>query len=94
MLGKQYKLARRRQELQARLSLSSPFAPREAEGFRWPLEPLDRVDDVINTLRELLQDCRVTDVRVEPGTHADRDPDTGLTLFFKGDGATARNPIH
>ncbi len=38
---------------EVRLSLSSPFGPRDAEGFRCPLYPLDRVDDVVQMLREL-----------------------------------------
>jgi hypothetical protein len=68
-----------------RLSLSSPFDPREAEGFRCPLFPLDRVRDVASMLLDLLAECRVADVRVAPGVHGDRDPLTGLPLLFKGD---------
>jgi hypothetical protein len=68
-----------------RLSLSSPFEPREAEGFRCPLYPQDRVGDVVTMLQDLLEDCRVTDVRVLEGTHADRDAATGLPLLFKAD---------
>jgi len=68
-----------------RLSLSSPFAPRDAEGFRCPLDPLDRVGDVAAMLGDLMADCRVTDVRVAAGVHPDRDPATGLTLLFKPD---------
>ena len=37
-----------------RLSLSSPFEPHAAEGFRCPLYPLDRVGDVVTMLVELL----------------------------------------
>jgi hypothetical protein len=66
-----------------RLSLSSPFDPRRAEGFRCPLFPTDRAGDVGRMLRDLLQDCRVGDVRVLPGVHADRDPKTGMLLLFK-----------
>ncbi len=66
-----------------RLSLSSPYDPREAEGFRCPLLPTDRVEDVVRLLTDLMHDCRVTDVRREPGVHADRDPVTGLPLLFK-----------
>ena len=72
-----------------RLSLSSPFDPREAEGFRCPLFPLDRVEDVVAMLTELLSECRVTDVRVVPGLHGDRDPVSGLPLLFKGDDVPA-----
>ena len=66
-----------------RLSLSSPFEPRDAEGFRCPLHPLDRVGDVAAMLTGLLADCRVTDVRVLPGVHPDRDPESGGPLLFK-----------
>jgi len=66
-----------------RLSLSSPFDARAAEGFRCPLFPTDRADDVAGMLHELLRDCRVTDVRVLAGVHPDRDPKTGVLLFFR-----------
>ncbi len=68
-----------------RLSLSSPLEPRDDEGFRCPLYLLDRVDDVVTMLTELLVDCRVTDVRVLRGVHPDRDSATGLRLLFKRD---------
>jgi hypothetical protein len=68
-----------------RVSLSSAFDPRAAEGFRCPLYALDRVDDVVEMLVALLRDCRVADVRVLPGVHADRDPATGLPLLVKAD---------
>jgi hypothetical protein len=74
---------------EVRLSLSSPFDPREAEGFRCPLLPQDRVDDVVKMLADLLRDCRVESIREMPGLHADRDPGTGLTLLFKGDALPA-----
>jgi hypothetical protein len=66
-----------------RLSLSSVFDPRKAEGFRCPLFPGDTAGDVAVMLIELLRDCRVVDVRVLSGIHADRDPATGTTLLFK-----------
>ena len=68
-----------------RLSLSSPFDPRGAEGFRCPLFPLDRVGDAANMLIDLMRDCRVTDVRTLAGIHADRVEGTGLPLLFKPD---------
>jgi hypothetical protein len=74
-----------------RLSLSSPFDPREAEGFCCPLEPLENVDEVVAMLAQFLGECRVSDVRVVPGVHGDRDPDTGLLLLFKGDAAEAQH---
>lgn len=80
---------------EVRLSLSSPFDPREAEGFRCPLLPQDRVDDVVKMLTDLLRDCRVDSIREMPGLHADRDPGTGLTLLFKGDAVPAGGaPMH
>jgi hypothetical protein len=66
-----------------RLSLSSPFDAREAEGFRCPLYAEDRLGDVVTMLVDLLRDCRVDDVRVIAGVHGDRDPATGLPLLFK-----------
>jgi hypothetical protein len=68
-----------------RLSLSSPFDPGQAEGFRCPLFPPDRAGDVATMLLDLLHDCRVTDVRVVAGVQPDRDAGTGLTLLFKAD---------
>ena len=79
-----------------RLSLSSPFDPRQAEGFRCPLFPTDPVGDVASMLIDLLRDCRVADVRVLPGVHPDRDPRTGMTLLFKSDAlaATEQTSLH
>jgi len=79
-----------------RLSLSSPFDPLRAEGFRCPLFPTDRVVDVASMLVDLLRDCRVADVRMLPGVHPDRDPQTGMTLLFKPDavGAVEHTSLH
>src|SRR6185369_14064927 len=65
-----------------RLSLSSPFDARAAEGFRCPVFALERVHDVAAMLVTLLGDCRVTDIRILGGVHADRG-DGGVTLLFK-----------
>jgi len=74
-----------------RVSLSSPFAPREAEGFRCPLYPYEAVADVAEALHAMLRDCRVSDARFVAGVHADVDPITGGRLFFKDD---AMAPLH
>jgi len=66
-----------------RLSLSSPFEPRDAQGFRCPVYPWERVVDVAAMLVELLRDCRVADIRAVAGVHADRDALTGGPLLFK-----------
>jgi hypothetical protein len=76
-----------------RVSLSSAFDLREAEGFRCPLEAQDRVGDVAAMLTRLLRDCRVSDVRIVAGVHPDRDPATGLPLLFKADMLPARTPL-
>ena len=71
-----------------RLSLSSPFAPTSAEGFRCPVYAYEAVGDVAAMLANLMRDCRVADVRFVAGIHADVDPSTGGPLFF--DQAAAR----
>ena len=70
-------------EGELRLSLSSPLEPRDAEGFRCPLYPLDRVGDAVRMLVDLLRDCQVGDVRLLAGVHGDRDPKSGIRLLFK-----------
>ena len=73
-----------------RVSLSSPFEPRDAEGFRCPLHPYEAVRDVAGMLVSLLDDCRISDIRVQPGVHPDVDATTGLRLLFKETDAGAR----
>jgi hypothetical protein len=66
-----------------RLSLSSPFSPRDAHGFRCPLYGPEPVADAVTMLADLMRDCRVADLRVVGGVHDDRDPVTGAALMFK-----------
>jgi len=68
-----------------RLSLSSPFSARDSEGHRLPLSPLDSVADVARTVVDLLDDCRVAQVRIQPGVHPHRDATSGLLRFFRYD---------
>ena len=75
-----------------RVSLASPFGPRDAEGFRYPLLPQERVPDAAAAIATLLEDCRVTDVRVMPGVQPDRDPATGLLRF--GRAADVERTVH
>ena len=70
-------------EGELRLSLSSPFSPRDAHGFRCPILPGERAADVARMLVDLCADARLTDVRIVGGVHADRDPLTGGPLMFK-----------
>jgi len=79
---------------EVRLSLSSPFDPREAEGFRCPLRPEESVADVVAMLTRFLAECRVADVRIVPGVHPDRDSGTGQPLLFKGDNLPAPPTAH
>lgn len=72
-----------------RLSLSSAFDPRQAEGFRCPLFPGERVSDVAAMLAALLQDCRVSEVHVLPTVYPDRDVNTGFRLLFRADSLVA-----
>jgi len=76
-----------------RVSLSSPFDPGQAEGFRCPLYRTDQPSVVADMLATLLRDCRVADVRVLPGVHADRDPATGSHLLFKAEALDDAPPI-
>lgn len=71
-----------------RVSLSSPFAPKAAEGFRCPVYAYESVQEVGTMLETLLVDCRVTQVRFVPGVQADVDPVTDGPLFFKEAGAS------
>jgi hypothetical protein len=72
-----------------RLSLSSAFDSRQAEGFRCPLFPGERAGDVATMLAALMHDCRVADIQVLAGVHPDRDPATGLTFLFKAESLAA-----
>jgi hypothetical protein len=47
-----------------RISLSSAFDASMLEGFRWPLHPLDDLDQILCGITGLLRECRVGDVRV------------------------------
>jgi hypothetical protein len=75
-----------------RLSLSSVFDSRQAEGFRCPLFAGERAGDVAAMLVALMRDCRVAEVQVLPDIYPDRDPATGLTLLFKAQSLPAKNP--
>lgn len=77
-----------------RLSLSSPFAPKAAEGFRCPIYPYETVQEVGSMLETLLRDCQVTDVRFMGGVQADVDPSTGGPRFFKNNGPSADDSLH
>jgi hypothetical protein len=89
-----HRVSRAANDGEVRLSLSSPFDIREAEGFRCPLYPQENVADVVAMLTGFLAECRVMDVRIVPGVHADRDSVTGLPLLFKGNDLPDRSATH
>ncbi len=47
-----------------RVSLSSAFDESMLEGFRWPLYPADEFIEIVNKIKQLLDECRLGDVRV------------------------------
>ena len=54
----------------------------------------ERVADVVAMLARLLEECRVADVRLVDGVHADRDPVTGGRLMFKPDTLPPGSVLH
>ncbi len=68
-----------------RLSLSSPFDPREAEGFRCPLYPQENVADVVAMLTGFLAECWRRGRAHRAGRARRPRCGTGLPLLFKGD---------
>jgi hypothetical protein len=47
-----------------RVSMSAALDDTLLEGFRWPVHPLDDLDEIAGTIRQLAADCRLTDVRI------------------------------
>ena len=68
-----------------RLSLSSVFALRDAEGFRCPIHAVEPVTAPLRMLLDLLRDCRVSDVRLVAGVHPASTPGNAMPLFFRPD---------
>ncbi len=68
---------------EVRLSLSNPFDEKGAEGFRAILFANERAQDVAQSMRDLLAECRVEDVQMLAQIYPDAEPNTGMTLFFK-----------
>ena len=68
---------------QVRLSLSSPFDEKGAEGFCADLHATDRAQDVGQTMSALLADCQVQSVTVLADVFPDVDPATRMPLLFR-----------
>jgi hypothetical protein len=81
-------------DAELRVSLGSPFDDTMAEGFRWPLHPLDAIGRVTNSIMELLGECRVSDAncvgRILPSLNAQGQVRFGMACDF-ADGASQRH---
>lgn len=66
-----------------RVTLASPLDEGLTEGFRWPLHPLDDLDEIVAGIEAFVRDCRLNDCVVLPGVQPDTTP-TGA-LFFPTD---------
>ena len=47
-----------------RISLSSALDESLLEGFRWPLYPAQELSEILQKIKDLLDECRLTDVQV------------------------------
>ncbi len=63
-----------------RVSLSSVFDESLLEGFRWPLYPPDDLKEIISTINNLLEECRLNDAQSLGMVAADRTPRGGRFL--------------
>jgi hypothetical protein len=54
------------QAAEVRTSVSSMLDDALLEGFRWPLHPLDDLGEIASSIADLLEGCRVGDVRWMP----------------------------
>jgi hypothetical protein len=70
-------------EGEIRISISSPFSTKDAQGFRFPLFPTERIQDAQRLILELLEECRLTDIRILQKIYPDKESQTSLTLLFK-----------
>lgn len=70
-----------------RISMSSAFDDALLDGFRWPLHPLDDLNRIVAMVTDMLNDCRVTDVRVSETIWPER-LNTGALFLRAGDAAT------
>jgi hypothetical protein len=63
-----------------RVSLSSPFDESMLEGFRWPLYPADEFIEIVNKINQLLDECRLNDIRMLTAITADLNTRGGRFL--------------
>ena len=67
-----------------RVTLSSPFEAGVGESFRWPLHPLDDVDEIATDMVTLLQECRIPRIEVHPELTGVADAALGLSHVGNG----------
>jgi hypothetical protein len=67
-----------------RITLSSPFAPEMAEGFTWPLHPLDDLAALETAVCDLFVEIRLGDVRIAPRVLEAVRP-SGVPLYPRSD---------
>jgi hypothetical protein len=72
---------------EVRITLSTPLDEGMTEGYRWPLHPLDDLDEIIAAIEAFVRECRVLDIVASPNVLPDRTA-TGAVLFPTG-GATS-----
>lgn len=68
---------------EVRISISSEFSAKDAQGFCCPLFHDERVVDVQRMIEALLEECQVKSVRILQRIYPSHDSETGLTLLFK-----------
>ncbi len=65
-----------------RISMSSVLDDTVLEGFRWPLHPLDEFGRIVGSITELLEECRIADIRLV-GSIAPDDELAGRSPFIR-----------
>ena len=74
---------------EVRLSLSSMFDEKGAEGFRAELHATDRAQDVAVLMQDLLRECNVASVTVLAEVFPDIDNESKLPMLFRADALEA-----
>lgn len=73
--------------VELRISLSSAFDESLLEGFRWPLYPADDEHEILNKIKYLLDECRLSDVQTVAALCGDLNARGGR--FFSARDVTA-----
>jgi hypothetical protein len=68
---------------EVRVSLSSVFDESLLEGFRWPLYPADDVNEIVNKIKYLCEECRLGEITVVTAVAADLNARGGRFLTLR-----------